>query len=300
MEGMVGFTPVIASSLFVGWLRIRHLRLAGVVSALVFRKAPNGAAFLEQVLRATGLAVEVVTQDAEARLGFLTACAISPRPRSSIIAWDSGGGSFQISAERSGALAVYSGALGSSVVTALMVEAVQRASLSAKCTPNPVSVEQAEELVRILTTALPPAPTWLRGSAGVSAIGGPNSLFNSAAMVIRSESIGGDCADAAAPGSLADAEGFVVGARPVPISCKDVRSAVYARCGESDETLEALGYSEPGLLVPKLCLLVAVMEHAQLERIEFLPAIGACPGVLVDEERFGCGERSWPPARLPS
>jgi len=35
MEGMVGFTPVNESSLFVGWLRIRHLRLAGVVSALV-------------------------------------------------------------------------------------------------------------------------------------------------------------------------------------------------------------------------------------------------------------------------
>jgi hypothetical protein len=35
MEGVVGFTPVNESSLFVGWLRIRRFRLAGVVSALV-------------------------------------------------------------------------------------------------------------------------------------------------------------------------------------------------------------------------------------------------------------------------
>lgn len=298
------------------------------VATEVFRKAPNGKAYLERVERELGLVVEVVEQDVEARLGFLTACALSMAPRSSIIAWDSGGASFQISSEPasfSGALAIYSGAVGASVATAMLVEQVQGSTLHDTPSPNPVSVEHANELVRLLRAGLADVPAWLLGVEGICAIGGPNSLFNVAAMVIRAEGIGSPAGEkegaehgaqparqaeveseidsasdegkdvfvvAAAPSlALVDAEGFVAGPRPVLLRRADVRSAILARCGESDETLELLGYGEVALLVPKLCLLLAVMEHAHIERVAFLPAIGSCAGLLVSDACYVEGRR---------
>lgn len=256
------------------------------IATEVFRKAPNGAAYLERVERELGLCVQVVTQKVEAHLGFLTACALSESPRASVIAWDSGGASFQISGAGG---ACFSGALGASVATALLVERVQRSTLRDTPSPNPVAVEQADALVRLLRAELPDVPAWLLGAAGIRAIGGPNSLFNVAAIVVRAENIG--AAHAAEMPALTDGEGFVAGPRPVLLRRADARAAIHARCGESDEVLALLGYSEAALVVPKLCLLLAVMEHAQLERVEFLPAIGSCAGLLLSEEHFAAGRR---------
>jgi hypothetical protein len=90
---------------------------ACAIATEVFRVAPNGAEFLDRV-RALGLSVSVVTQPLEARLGLATAEALAASaPRglasssggtttrdsgSGIIAWDSGGGSFQITTRAAG------------------------------------------------------------------------------------------------------------------------------------------------------------------------------------------------------
>ena len=65
------------------------------VATAVFRKATNGDSFLNDAVRdALGINVQIVTHDMEAELGYSTAQAVSQL--SNCIAWDSGGGSFQI------------------------------------------------------------------------------------------------------------------------------------------------------------------------------------------------------------
>ena len=42
----------------------------------------------------------------------------------------------------------------------------------------------------------------------------------------------------------------------------------------------------PGYIVPKLALLLAVMEHCEMREVQFCSTIGSCPGLLVSEEFF--------------
>lgn len=268
---------------------VRHGVVAyAAIATEVFRKAPNGTAFLARVESELGLRALLVTQDEEAALGLRTAAALSARPSHEIIAWDSGGASFQISNAPDGfaaELRVYAGALGASVATALMIEEIQGSSLHSRPSPNPVTVDEADRLVGALRARLPPVPAWLLGSPCVSCIGGPNSLFNVAALVARTEGLGSEPGAAeAAEAALADADGFAPGPRPLRLARAHVRSALLSRCGESDAILSALGFCEVPLLVPKLCLLLAAMEHLQLGEIEYLPAIGSCAGVLASAD----------------
>ena len=65
------------------------------VATAVFRKASNGETFLNEAVReALGIKVQIVTHELEAQLGYSTAQAVSKL--SHCIAWDTGGGSFQI------------------------------------------------------------------------------------------------------------------------------------------------------------------------------------------------------------
>ena len=64
----------------------------------VFRSAENGEEVLERVRSEIEIDVQMVSQELEGRLGFLTAKAVGPADvkAEELIAWDSGGGSFQI------------------------------------------------------------------------------------------------------------------------------------------------------------------------------------------------------------
>ena len=87
-------------------------QFAGVATA-VFRRAANGEAFLERVNNVLKLRVRVASQRLEGELGHLSASSSLPRspsckgllcdaegnaPLAPLVAWDSGGGSFQASA----------------------------------------------------------------------------------------------------------------------------------------------------------------------------------------------------------
>ena len=62
------------------------------VATEVFRKAPNGAAFLQRVRAELGLEIALVSQEEEAQIGFLTAVAVGRRGRAAPLAGGSGGG----------------------------------------------------------------------------------------------------------------------------------------------------------------------------------------------------------------
>jgi len=84
--------------------------LVKAVGTEVFRAATNGATFLDRIKRETGISVELVSQQQEAWLGYLSGravlqmvesagvsgCEISS-PEMPLVVYDSGGGSFQLS-----------------------------------------------------------------------------------------------------------------------------------------------------------------------------------------------------------
>ena len=72
------------------------------VATAVFRKAPNGAAYVERLRREAGVPVSRISQAQEAEIGFLTASSLTPitMPNEDVVSWDSGDGSFQICAMR--------------------------------------------------------------------------------------------------------------------------------------------------------------------------------------------------------
>jgi len=78
---------------------------ACAIATEVFRVAPNGDDYLRRVHAALGLRVLVVTQPLEARLGLATAEGLASccdNGGGQVTSWDSGGGSFQITARAAG------------------------------------------------------------------------------------------------------------------------------------------------------------------------------------------------------
>ena len=234
------------------------------VATEVFRKAPNGAAFLQRVRAELGLEIALVSQEEEAQIGFRTAVAVGQRGRAATLAWDSGGGSFQLSREvaagEAGAppgLRTYVGALGASVATAAMIEHVQKRRLaSPTASPNPASREEAQLLVAHCRAQLETPPPWLRGAALATAIGGANSIFRCVEQVTH------DLDPAAAAAAVA------AGAPPGRFGVAAVRAALEACCGLTDAALAEKGHVEAPMVVPKLCLLLAVLEACGLQEFE--------------------------------
>ena len=233
------------------------------VATEVFRKAPNGAAFLQRVRAELGLEITLVSQQEEAQIGFLTAVAVGRRGRAATIAWDSGGGSFQFSCEATAGapsgLRTYVGALGASVATAAMIEHVQKRSLAETASPNPVSRDEAQQLVAHCRAQLETPPPWLRGAALATAISGANSIFRCVEQVTH------DLNPAAAAAAGAVGGG---GALPGRFGAAAVRAALEACCGMTDAALTEKGHVEAAMVVPKLCLLLAVLEACELREFE--------------------------------
>ena len=91
----------------------------------VFRTASNSKAFVDGLETALGFRPQIISQLDEAKLGYLTACAVS-KTRSNIISWDSGGGSFQVC---NSAGELYGAEIGSAGATNLLLEIQGRSGI---------------------------------------------------------------------------------------------------------------------------------------------------------------------------
>lgn len=218
-----------------------------------FREATNGAAVVERFRAALpGAELRIVSQEEEGRLGFDTAATLSGVPRSRLIAWDSGGASFQLSSQ----CACFEGPWGSvSCATALMLRVQHVRAIQADSSPNPVTWDQCAELERLVRQSLarhgrePLARTEQRC---VVAVGGPTSVFN---MLV------------------------IGGIDPVCMRASDVRALLGRLVGRTDAELAALGYPQPAVLLPKLVLFLAVCEELDLEPVRFCASMGSCMGI---------------------
>jgi hypothetical protein len=264
------------------------------IATEVFRKASNGAEFLDRV-RDLGVKVTIVSQELEAELGYATALAVSgSSPSAGCIAWDSGGASFQITTRphpedrKSHEMLMYMGALGSGIATAELVEGLRGFKLADVSTPNPVSLSEADALVESLKRKLTDVPQWLQGANEVIAIGGPNSIFRLACDVLTVLKM--DTMDSSVKvlcGSGGESDPNYVHS----FTADDVRRAVEECVDKSDEYLQRrfIDFEHadpPTIIVPKLCLLYAVMSHTGIRRVRAMSAIGSCGGLLITESQW--------------
>ena len=268
---------------------------AGIATE-VFRSAPNGLAFLAEVEQRTGVNITTLSQEHEARLGLATAEVLLGGPYNVCASWDSGGGSFQITARAaspdlraedigSADLRTYVGKLGTAPSFHRLVTSVQQQPYSLSARPNPVKPTEADALITLLTAELEPSPSWLRGSV-VVAIGGWNSIFAVTLRVLRllvggAYALPGEDGESGGTGGGMAAGGMMGGS----FSLDDARKALAAVCDRGDEALlQVSGTSAEAesvsFVVPKVALLVAVASHLGIARIEFTPATGGCAGLM--------------------
>lgn len=244
------------------------------IATAVFRDSKNGQDFLDKVSRNLGIQIDIVSQALEGKIGYRTAVTaslstsqrfISRSPSKSrgsreVIAWDSGGGSFQITSSKGD---MYGGQVGSSTALKIMMENVQgrKFSGSSHCSCNPCSIQDCVGLKNYLElNCMPPVANWLA-----------QMVKGGAASGLRVVSIGGStCAFCMA--QLAT-ECDVFGPH-------DVWEAIELLTGHDDESLTVLGFPQPEMLLPKLVLVYTVMQWVRFHEVEYVATTGSTLGLL--------------------
>lgn len=239
------------------------------IATAVFREAADGDAFLQTVVgQDLGIPVQVVSQDLEGQIGFLTALASSQAlgmdlTAETAICWDSGGGSFQITSQDAGnRLGVWCGPLGSASTTAAMISDVQGRSIEEVRSPNPCTIDDCKALADLIRQRLGAAPVWLARKLSIDndvvvvGIGGNACAF-------------GNCAHACASNTW-DAQTLWL--------------RIEELAGLSDEQVEAAGYPTARMILPKLVLVHTVMTLAGIQSVTYAPSNGGCAGMHLMSE----------------
>eukprot|EP00667_Euglena_gracilis_P017796 EG_transcript_18796 len=216
------------------------------VATAAFRETSNGDALLDRIRNGLAIPVAVISQAMEGQLGFFTASVVCPdAPPEQLVVWDSGGGSFQVTTLYKGDVEMYGAAVGSSVATVALVEAVQGHPYAGQ-SPNPVALDEAEALHEYLLDRLPEPPIWLRAKVlqqdvVVVGIGGSSSIFNLALQVIGHQEF----------------------------TAQEVWTHVRFLVNQTDAQLS--WYPQRDMVLPKLVLMAAVMRKCGIPRVRYCP-----------------------------
>jgi len=193
------------------------------------------------------LASKVISQEEEGRIGFKTALGLYPElTPSQVIAWDSGGASFQISAEDDeGELQVYEGPLGKSLVAKIFYEEVKGGTMQNPATE--VTSEEIKTLVKKIQAQID-APKWLKDK------------LKEKDIVVISVGHGGIVAE------LLQKDNF---------SFREIQGLIEV-LSENAQELHTLPLKDPHSFLLRIAFLFAVMEKFHIERVHFRPSVGGC------------------------
>ena len=256
-----GITPAIQKS---GISAVQSLQAAGLeaasewltdddtltwsgVATEAFRKHRKSATpFLLKLLKQTGVTVQIVSQEEEARIGYLGALAHLDPDVTRPVVWDIGGGSMQISWMEKGKLHTFQGK-NASVTFRDQVSA-------GKPTPNPMTATQQKSaltLARSLAKEIPPAArAAIRQADAVAGIGGVHGQ------------------------SIRNQTGKQDGYTP-----SDLHAALSERVGWTDARI---GHPYASTDITNLIFVLAYMEELGIEKIIPL-RVNLADGVLVNE-----------------
>ncbi len=248
------------------------MQFTGVATA-VFRKAHNGSLLLLRFNEQLGIRFQVLPQDKEGELGFLTAKILYPCvPERSLLAWDSGNGSFQMTSKGGENYRIYQGPLGHGTVRVILSEEIRKGPiLKPYESGNPILQEEAEELMEKIQGLLPSIPEWLHeqlhsNQTVIVTFGDGESIFALTAQAIA---------------HLNGTEELVL---QDSISFSDVQRVINTYLGQEDETFNAIGLHRK--TVTSALHLSALMQHFGIERIHYKRSIGNTPGMLIEPRLY--------------
>ena len=231
------------------------------VATAVFRRAKNGPDHIRAMNEI--ILLKVIGQRDEGRLGFLTAVAAAARRRMKVdFAFDSGGGSFQITSRDQ----VYEGPIGNADAYAILRD---------------MSEFDVDLFVEKLRAELPPAPDWLkdRPDAVIVGFGHTTSIFRLAADLAGTPDLTID--------NVKNALDFVYAKRndkaSLAAELRELAKLHASKIAPFDTFIDQ-PYPEASLITPKLGLLLAVMMHLDLRTIHYEQANGNCLGLFLDTE----------------
>lgn len=128
-----------------------HPKVIQAVATSVFRVAKNGKEVAREISRALKIKVTVISQNEEAKLGYLSAISqVNPPPDQQLIVWDIGGGSMQMYAEprskkehnKTNPSEIYKGDLASVTFKNKVLQTLQFKDPKNNPSPNPLGVNK--------------------------------------------------------------------------------------------------------------------------------------------------------------
>ena len=229
------------------------------IATAVFRKAKNGDIFLQNLIRETGLDLEIISQEKEGLLGFYTAAALCPDLKEeNMISWDSGNASFQIVTKIENGYEVYEGPVGNSSVAKVFIEEVRKEPFTKKFIINPMTLQECDLLIKLIQSKISP-PNWLQKKISDSnistvALGDKECIFAIAARRIGASTYSKD----------------------------QVKEVIEKMAGLSSQDLRSyVTLANPETALTRVILLYAVMEKFNIQEISYKEATGNTLGLLI-------------------
>ncbi len=132
------------------------------VATAAFRKASNGGDLIQQIDSQLGIPVTIIDQDEEGALGFLTMIAESGADPEEVICWDTGGGSFQITAQCGQEVSVLQGDLGINSFKNWIIRELDHQDPNDTASPNPIWIHEIGESLEYVASKMGEIPSCVR------------------------------------------------------------------------------------------------------------------------------------------
>jgi len=132
-------------------------KVIGIATA-AFRKAQNGDEFVKRIKEETDVTVFIVDQETEGELGFLAVEATIPVNENTMVVWDIGGGSLQLTMMATDQqMQIYRGHEASIPFRNYVIQNIQGRDVKEITSPNPMTLEDmddAEKHARMLARSI--------------------------------------------------------------------------------------------------------------------------------------------------
>lgn len=139
------------------------------VATSVFRVAKNGSNVAKALSEKTGVNIEVISQDQEAELGFLSALAQKEIGNvNGVVVWDIGGGSMQMYARDNRQVKIFKGNLASVTFKNEVLKVLKFKSPNDNASPNPLAQDRFSAIQLAKNHAYRNVPEWFKEHAGSS------------------------------------------------------------------------------------------------------------------------------------
>jgi|JI9StandDraft_1071089.scaffolds.fasta_scaffold19615_2 exopolyphosphatase/guanosine-5'-triphosphate,3'-diphosphate pyrophosphatase len=231
------------------------------IATAASRQATNAKEMYSKINEDLGIDITIISQNEEGRLGFTTAAAVSNIPKEQLIAVDSGSGSFQITTLINDELAVVEGELGYIPSLEMLME-IRGEKLDLHTPPAPVTLPEAELLVKMMHAKMPPLTQPFLQKLGNSqetivGIGNENFIFAMGATGVGKDTF----------------------------TKEELWQAITLYAGKPAEELK--GFAKPDTAVLGMVLLYSIMDAMSLDQLTSYYANGSCEGLLVDSQYWG-------------